>query len=169
MFPTSQQEQFSSENIIMSPNIDITTKMHTTSAIFTTKLMIMISIFIIIGYNYHDFTPFSVPVDMNGICDDDISNFSHDDMTIHPQIFLFNFLNDNNILGLLFMILIDINDISENNINGHVHRNIFVYHNPIGEILLVCIYKAANGPLFNSIFDTTNNICHDFGLIFLSK
>ena len=97
MFPSSQQERFSMENIIMSPNTNIKTKMHTMSAIFTTKLMIMIYISIIIGYNYHDCSPLSIPDDMNNIFDDEILGFSHGDITIHPYGFIFDSLNDINI------------------------------------------------------------------------
>ena len=107
--------------------------MYTTSAIFGTKLIIMI--YIIIFYDYHDCSPLSIPVDMNGILKYPMSDFSHDNMTLHPQVFLFNFLNDDNILGLLLTLSIGINDISANNVNGYFHNNIFFDHNPIYSFL----------------------------------
>ena len=129
----------------------------------------MIYIFIIIGYDYHDYSPLYVTVDINGICDDEILGFSHENMTIYQQGFLFNLLNDINIFGILSTSLIGINDIADNNINWYVHRNIFFDNNPIGASLLFYIYREDHGTLLNSFFDDTSNICNDFSLIFFGQ
>ena len=58
MLLASQQERFHAEKIITSSNTNIKTEIHMKSANFTKKLMMMIYVFIIIGDDYHDCTPF---------------------------------------------------------------------------------------------------------------
>ena len=65
---------------------------------------------------------------LNCICNDEVSNFYHDNNTIRLQGFIFDFLNDINILVILLIPLIGINDISDYNVICCVQSNAFLDH-----------------------------------------